>query len=373
MRCLKWLTGIFLFLSLEASGQQRLLNRPERQDMVQKCLHATYNYNFSEARALQQDLYKTDPLHPAYTFLEVLIIYWENFPLLPSDDEAQMFIEKIEKTIELADKMIEKNPEELEGLFFDLFGRAFRAMFWSDNGHPAKVLADLDNMYRVTVKGFDLTDKFNEFYFSTGLYNYYIEAFPKAHPIYKPFAALLKSGDTELGLKQLQYAIDHTVYLHVESLLFMTLLQLNYEKEYNTALNYASELYRSYPNNVYYMTVYSILLLRTGNYALADVIADKLEKTEETFSVMISELIFGYTDEKENNNLYQAGKLYENVIRKAKDFGHFADQYAAIAWMGQARIAAKEGNRQEAEKCYKKAESLTNYDFILADGWPLSR
>lgn len=366
----KWIIVPLLLLHLGASAQQALLDHPDRLELVSQCLKQTYNYHFTEARSIQQKLYLTDPLHPAYTFLESLIIYWENFPLTPSGKDADLFIEKLEKTISLADRMLEKDPEDLEGLFFDLFGRAFRAMYWSDNGHPAKVIADLDNMYKVTVKGFALKDRFSEFYFSTGLYNYYIEAYPKAHPVYRPFAALLRDGDTSLGIKQLQYAIEHTTYIRVESLLFMTLLQLNYEKNYTLALNYASELYRLYPNNVYYMTTYAVILLRTENYALAEVLAGKLDKIKTDFPQMISTLIYAYLNEKYYKNRNRSAVLYETVISEAETFGTFADQYAALAWMGLARINLKNGDRQEAGRCYKKASSLTTYTYILNDDWP---
>jgi len=364
---------LLLWVAAGTSAQDRLLAHPDRLDLVNECLQKTYNYHFTEARALQQKLYKADPLHPAYTFLDALIYYWENFPLIGSGPKSDLFIQKLDKTIDLADAMLEKNPDELEGLFFDLFGRAFRAMYWSDNGHPGKVIADLDNMYRVTVEGFDLVDEFNEFYFSTGLYNYYIEAYPRAHPVYKPVAALLRDGDTELGLRQLKYAIDHTTYLRVESLLFMTLLQLNYEKNFTLALNYASELYRSFPNNVYYMTTYAIILLRTGNYALAEVIGGKLDNIGQPFPSMAGKLIKAYLDEKYYFSYSRAKKEYAQVISETEEFGPFADQYAAIAWMGLARINKRYGDTQVANRCYKKAGSLTSYEYILMDGWTSGR
>jgi len=64
-----------------------------------------------------------------------------------------------------------------------LFGRAFKAMFWADNGKSGKVVPDLRTMYKRTKEGFELKDRFVEFYFSTGLYNYYIEAYPEAEKL----------------------------------------------------------------------------------------------------------------------------------------------------------------------------------------------
>jgi hypothetical protein len=197
---------ILLILLLQSTfilrAQLSYLERPDLLDKVKQCLLLTYNFSFQEARQVQLELAEETPGHPAPLFLEALIIYWENFPLLPENEATRQFVELMDRTVELARGFLNGENNYLEGVFFDLFGRAFKAMFWADNGRSSKVIPDLPVMYRQTKAGFELKELFQEFYFSTGLYNYYIEAYPEAHPVYKPLVAFMQGGNKKLGLEQ---------------------------------------------------------------------------------------------------------------------------------------------------------------------------
>ena len=178
------------------NAQPTYLNRPDLMAMADSCLKHTYNFSFSKARLFQEILSTKTPEHPAPPFLEALIIYWEHFPLTPSEKSSDRFIELMDKSVKLADDLLESEQTHTEGVFFDLFGRAFKAMFWADNGKAGKVVPDLGTLYKRTKEGFELMEEFNEFYFSTGLYNYYIETYPEAHPVYKPLVSFMQEGDT---------------------------------------------------------------------------------------------------------------------------------------------------------------------------------
>ena len=191
------------------SAQLSYLDRPDLLVKVEQCLQHTYGFSFTEARSIQRELSELTPGHPAPAFLEALIVYWENFPLLPSEEASKEFTSLMDLSIELARDYNKNDPNDVEGVFFDLYGRAFKAMFWADNGRSGKVISDLGTMYRDTKKGFKLQEQFVEFYFSTGLYNYYIEAYPEAHPAYKPLLSFMHKGDRDLGMKQLNHAINH--------------------------------------------------------------------------------------------------------------------------------------------------------------------
>ena len=244
--------GIFVCCHLLLPAQPGYLNRPDLLAITDSCLRHTYNFSFDKARKFQQVLETLTPDHPAPHFLFGLILYWENFPLTPEKEASEMFIERMDQSVEMAQRMLEEDQTYMEGAFFDLFGRAFKAMFWADNGRSGKVVPDLSTMYKHTKEGFKFKEQFVEFYFSTGLYNYYIEAYPEAHPVYKPLVSFMEKGDRKLGLSQLNQAINRTVYLKVESLLFMSIIQLKYENNLRTAALYAERLFREYPANIYF-------------------------------------------------------------------------------------------------------------------------
>lgn len=357
---------ILLILSTMAYAQNSILENPEIQQKIESCLAHTYNYNFEDSRNLLKQINNDLPEHPVADFLNALIIYWENMPLLPQDDQTEAFIKSMERSQKKAKALLRNNPRHIEGVFFDLHTRAFTAMFWADNGKPARVIRDIDNLYRRTMIGIDMKEKFNEFYFSSGLYSYYIDAYLDAHPVYKPIAALFRQGDMEKGLRELQYAIDNTTYIKVEAILFMSLLQLNYEKDMVAARKYASLLYDNFPNNTYYTGHYLMILLYEDEFELVDSILPSLEARKDNYSQMLYNIYGGFLAENRDYNQSKAKELYRLGIEEAERIGAFADIYRAIAYAGLSRIQQDKGNQKLAKKHRKRSATLSKYEFILS-------
>ncbi len=353
------------FYWAQLNAQISYLNRSDLLDRVDSCLTHTYNFSFVKAHQFQQELSRETPGHPAPYFLEALIIYWEEFPLTPENKASDRFVNLMDRSVKLAQDYLENKNTHLEGVFFDLFSRAFKAMFWADNGKSGKVVADLRTMYRHTKEGFKLKDQFNEFYFSTGLYNYYIEAYPKAHPAYKPMVAFMQDGDKNLGLRQLNYAINHTVFLKVESTLFMSLIQLKYEKDLNTATIFAERLYREYPQNIFYHGHLLTILLHQHRFGRVQEVLEATKTQNDPYSEMIKVMAGAFLAEKKSKNYQMAWKGYLNTLKIADTFGPFADQFKAIGYMGLSRLSRLKGQGSEANKYARKASKYTVYSFIL--------
>lgn len=360
-----FLVGILILFTFPAVAQQNILDDPEIQKKVQKCLYATYGYAFEEALEMQAILQEKMPHHPAPYFLKALIIYWKEFPLLPDDPNTELFVSLMDQSIELAGRILEKNPDHLEGIFFDLHARAFKAMFWADNGKPVKALFDINNMYRQTLAGIDLKEEFNEFYFSSGLYNYYIEAYVELHPGYKPITVFFRDGNKKRGLKELKYAAENTTYIKYESILFLSLLYLNYEKEQETALDYAAILYNNFPKNIYYTGQYLILLLYNSKFTIASVLNEQIDYHKSEFHRLIYLMTQGFLYENQLKDLNAAGQYYLRAISKAETFGPIADLYAAISYAGLSRIAEKQGDATEARRYHRQSRQYSGFKFIL--------
>lgn len=351
--------------SMISHAQTSYLTNPGLMALADSCLQHTYNFSFSKAKHYQSILEKKTPNHPAPFFLKALVIYWENFPLLPDDKPSEEFIGLMDRSIELAEDLMQYRSTLEEGVFFDLFGRAFKAMFWADNGKPGKVIPDLRTMYKHTMEGFDLMRSLNEFYFSTGLYNYYIEAYPEAHPVYKPLLSFMQDGDRELGLIQLNYAIRHALFLRVEATLFMSLIQLNYENDLNSAAIYAARLYREYPENIYYQGHLLAILLHLHRYDQARQILIRMSHQDDGYSQMIRTYTLAFLAEMESGDDRAAGRHYREAFELAESFGPIANNYKAMASMGLSRLYKKRGKQSESKRFSRKASNLTVYRFIL--------
>ena len=348
-----------------AKSQVSYLDRPDLLEHVENCLDHTYGFSFTKAKRQQLILANLTPEHPAPHFLDALIIYWKHYPLTPEKKESEQFLALMEKCVQMAEAYAENDHTQLEGVFFDLFGRAFQAMFWADNGKPIKVVPDLGTMYQNTLEGFKLKENFVEFYFSTGLYNYYIEAYPEARPIYKPLVSFMQEGNKQLGLDQLKYAIDHTVYLKVESLLFMSLIQLNYEDNLSSALYYISRLHHKYPQNIFYQGLLLTILLHQDKFAEARKVLEAISPQEDDYSAMVRTMSKALLSEKYLRNDLHAKKGYLETVELAKSFGPIADMYKAIGYMGLSRISEREELQHLAKKYARMASKHTVYRFIL--------
>lgn len=347
-------------------AQSSILERPDLLSMADSCLDYSYNFEFAKARHYQKGLEKAIPDNPAPWFLEAMNIYWENFPLTPEDANSDRFIKLLDHCVELSGTLQDNESTRLEGIFFDLFSRAFKAMFWADNGKSGKVIPDLGPMYRHTKEGMVLMEQFNEFYFSTGLYNYYIEAYPQAHPSYKALVAFMQNGDRELGLEQLNYAINHTTFVKVQSILFMTILQLNYENDLEKAAFFAEGLYASYPQNLYFQGLLLVIYLYLEEYEPAGKLMNEIARQGDAYSKLLIAMGTAY-EEEVSGDIDMAESGYLSCIKLAEFIGPFTDTYMAIAYMGLSRIQEEKGMEKEAKKYAKKAEDFTAYTFIIGE------
>ncbi len=356
-----------LLLTTPLYSQKALLTNDRILGVIYDGLTSMYGGKFGPAHEALEQVREEYPDHPVTPFFEGLITYWEYYPLIPGQPEADKFVALMEDCVTRAEKMLNGDEDNIEGVFFDLFGRAFYVMFWSDNGKPGKVFPFLSQMYKETLKGFDLKDDFNEFYFTCGLYNYYIEAYPQNHPIYKPVAMLFRKGNKKTGLEQLKYCAEHAVFLRVEARLYLSLIYLNYEKDYRTAQDYAASLYKEFPANPYYAGNYLEILLYNHKYFFAPILLDHLSGMDNPFATMEAHLYTGLYLEKVKHDWDGAVKEYNLALYLAKKYDAFANHYNAIAYMGLGRYYRSAGNHTEASNYFRQARDATVYDYILND------
>jgi hypothetical protein len=175
----------------------------------------------------------------------------------------------------------------------------------------------------------------------------------------------MQDGDKKLGLEQLNHAINHTIFLKVESMLFMSLIQLKYEEDLNTAAIYAERLHREYPQNIYYQGHLVTVLLHQQRYGKVRQVLGSMKQQEDTYSEMIRAMAGAFMAENQSGSAQEAGKGYWTTIEMADSFGPFADQFQAIGYMGLSRLHAKKGLKSETRRYARKASNRTAYSFIL--------
>jgi len=354
-------------LSINTSCQIRLLESNDVLDEIKRSLSHLYNYQFTEARSSLSLIRDKADGHPSIPFLEALIIYWENYPMTIDNPDTPEFLLRVEEAYNSAGQLLKTDPDDLEGIFFDLFGKAFYVMFWADNGKPGKVLPYLSVMYKQTIAGFTLKESFNEFYFTTGLYNYYITAYPEKHPSYKPIAMLFRKGDKEEGLRQLEYCAENAVFLRVEARFFLSFIYLSYENNVRKASEYASMLYREFPGNSFYTGLYAQILMLDNKFPLAEVLIKNLDKKDNNFSSMQAFVLRGIYLEKYKKDYEAAFSEYQKGLELSQKYGPLTKDYTALSLMGIGRYYKRNANLSAASGYYKMAKNTCSYDYIITD------
>ena len=243
---------LILILSLQlfgANAQQSIFSDTIFIKKVALGIDNIYNYQFEKAEDLHKELKKQYPGHPFTQLYYSSMMYWKYFPIIPEGKYHEEYVKNITLAIEYAEIVLENKENDEEAIFFNLMARLLIMQYYADNKLSSKVIPHVGKAYKMVNKGFEMKDKITDFYLTTGIYNYYREAYPEAYPIYKPIAYFFPNGNVELGLKQLEYTWENGIFLDTESLFFLVYIYLNFEKDYERGLKYAKHLSKEYPQN----------------------------------------------------------------------------------------------------------------------------
>jgi len=350
-----------LFAHHPAKGAE-LINDTATLDELRTGINLVYNCDFDAAENTLVYLRKSYPSHPVTSFFEGLIYYWKFYPLIPGNPGAQEFEKVMEDTWQRS-RILKENGQQIEGVFFELMARAFIVMYYADNGHSSKAISHLGKIYRDIMASFDLQEEFNEFFFITGLYNYYREAYPEAHPVYKPAALFFRKGDKSRGLEMLRFAADETSFVKVEAALFLSLIYIDYENNVDSAVLYASRLHQDYPDNGYFLSRYAEMLMMDRQYEKAlDPILQLM--SIDGYNKMKGTIFMGMYEEKMRKNWEKSRMYYEEGLRLAGAYGERANYIKAYAFIGLSRYFLEKGDEKQARAYKREAKNASSYTYF---------
>ncbi len=353
--------SLYLFVlasDLLAQNALPLFDNKENTKLVQECVDHIYNMEFAKAREAFEPVRMKLDGHPAIDMIEAFFISWQEMPFNSNSPGYHRHIEKLEAVIKKAEVMLEKDPENQEGIFFEMSARGLLAEYYADEDSYMKAVGEAKQTYDLIKKGFELTKENPEFLFTVGLYNYFREKYPERHPVYKPFLWFFKSGNKEVGLKQLDMACKQGVLTKVEAHLYTSYIYLRYENDPETALRYLRKLQRDYPKNSFFQTKLAEALVMNEKYKDAMPLALELSESPDPYYRMSANLFFGMIKEKRDKNLPEAADYYRKGLQEATNFEHKGQYYKSLMHLGLGRIHATEGKKD-----------LAREEFTLALEW----
>ena len=353
-----------LISSVNVHSQGRLLDHPSALDIVKKGLFYIYNTDTRKAEQYIHLVEELMPGHPVAPMMRALNTNWSSNPVEPDTEEFRKLIGYLQLSMDRTKDYLDKDPENLEAIFFAMAIHSWLAQFYDEDGHTFKALGAAKKAYHYMKIGFELLDQSPEFYFSTGLYNYYRVQYPESNPVYKPFVWFFRDGDKSLGLKQLDHASKQATFTKAEAAMYLAHIYLRYENSPKQAVYYSRELVDRFPKNTFFKINHTEALLAAKFYDQALPIIKQLMADKKEFYKMSGEVFYGIYLEQYDSQLAEAKKRYLEALDIGTSLGARAENKKSLAHAGLARIAAAKGNVEEAKTQYRKALKLAQYDEV---------
>lgn len=353
---------ITFFNRLEA----QVLKDSTTLNLVKLSVGQIYNMRFSEARETSNKISERYPEHPVIFLLRGMILYWENYPLMSGSEAGRDFEDQMHRCMERCENYDPEN--EAEFLLASLCARGSLLAYYVGNELDSKVFSLGRTSYRYLRRSFEFTGTFPDFYFFTGLYNYYREAYPDAHPLYKPLLAVFPRGNRVKGMNELRRAFKESIFLKAEAATFLSSNYKYFENDFVNASYFSKAIYIEYPlNTVYLLNCIEDLLLR-GNYDEAEnLIKSRHSGTYKRYYLAQLTILTGILHEKKYHDMSRAEQEYSAGAENISAYRDYGNQYAAYAWFGLSRISGFNNNTHNQRVYRRKAFDLTDFGNVNFD------
>lgn len=339
-------------------ARAQVLTDPALQQTILKTLDNIYNNDFPTATEQIRQLRTTYPQHPAGPMLRAMQLYWQYIPLKDNRNAVAQYGQACEQALALAKKRLEKDGNDPEGVFFALTAHSYLALKYNNDDQTLKAVDEARRTYGYMKQGFDLMEKNPEFYFTTGLYNYYVERYPMDHAMVQPMMVFFKDGNMPLGIRQMETAARRATFTRIEATYYLANLMLQHENAPARAAGWLKPLTERFPNNPVYLMRYTESLLLSQRNTEAAVLLPRLRAMNRSFLTVPIRLFEGLLAEGKNDR--EATEDFQAALR-SPFVTPFTKEYHAMAYAGLARIAIRANNRPLAKKQYQKALELSDY------------
>ncbi|MEZ0484998.1 tetratricopeptide repeat protein [Fibrella aquatica] len=355
---------LFVFVPFLAPAQ--ILTDPAGQQTVAKALDHIYNYEFAEAAPYIRQIQTKYPQSPIVPILRSLTLQWQYLPIGENRTATNQYVQQVDLAIKGVERMIEKNEDDPEAIFLGLTAHGYMSMKHTFDNETMKAVSESKKAYVYMKDGFNLMDKNVEFYFSTGLYNYYVERYPIDHPVVKPFMVFFKDGNIALGLKQMEVAAKRALFTRPEASLYLAHIYVKHETNFPRAVEHLDFLVDRYPKNPIFLLRYVEALLLAGRYEEGQIALQKLKKMQHKLLPAAINTFEGMLAERMAKNDSAAQHAYLTALKQPVNIA-FTQEEHGLAYCGLARIAARANNRAKAKEYYNKALDVAEYKFVIRE------
>ncbi len=343
-------------------SQAQLLQDADTQGLLRQAIDRIYNFQFGEADPLIGTIRGRYPHHPVSSMLAALKLYWQGMPLRKEKPLYAEYLKQVHLTLKQANVLLAGNEHDPEGTFFALAAHSYLALQASEEGQTMEALSEARKAYGYLRAGMKLTGTYSDFYLSTGLYNYYVVQYPETHPAIKPLMLFFADGDKKTGLAQLETGAAKGIFTRTEALYYLVHIYAKHEMQWARALAYSGRLHAQFPANLLFLVRHAEMLVHNGRYDEAAPLAGQLAARPDKVFQATAAVLRGLIAEKGQNDPTEARKQYGVALRLRAYDRRYTQDYYGMAYAGLARLALREGRKEDAKHLYKKALELAEYE-----------
>jgi tetratricopeptide (TPR) repeat protein len=350
--------------------QGTVISKPDYDSLVKAGINQIYSIKFTEAEKTFQLLQKEYPKHPAGKFFFAMIDWWRIILSEENEEKDERFYEKIEETVDFCDEILEKDPNNVDALFFKGGAIGFRGRLrvmresWfaaADDGREALPLVEYAG--KLEPNNVDVKLGF-------GIYNYLAAVIPEKYPIVKPVMMFFPSGNKELGLNQLKEAASVGKYSKYEARYILVTFYYYFENDMNSAELYARQLYDLFPDNPVFERWRGRIAVRKNEWKIVDSIfknvLKKAENNREGYNTpMVKRESNYYIGQNLKNNGDIAGAF--SYYKKSIDYSKLIDDkkesgFRINATLYSGNIMETWGKYDEAKKYYNAVLKMREFN-----------
>lgn len=346
----------FLLLSGWSGYAQQITDLHDLDRMVEEIKQPLYNLDYDATLKKIDALAELLPQHPVVDFLYGLNIVWKTMP--DSDPpEFPQIKAYLESSLEKAEAILDTDKDDIEATFFLVMANGLLAQYHGEQGSTFKAVSAAKAAYSAVIKGMDLKERYVEYYFSSGLYNYYREKYPELYPVYKSFVWIFRSGDKEAGLQQIRYAMENATLADTEAAHYLAFINMRLENRPDESIRILNALLVDYPDNIYFKMMKVEAMHMEGLLASCEGDLISFIESDRSYTKMYGHAYYGMYAEQVEHNLRKALSHYQTALELADTF-EAADHPTSVAYAGMARTSDAHNDISAAVSYYKKARKL---------------
>ena len=356
---------IILIFSFHSFAQN-----PDFDSRVNNGIKQIYNIKFTEAEKTFRSVMADYPQHPAGRFFIAMIDWWKI--LLDPDNESydEIFFQKLEDVIYQCDQILDKNPKDVDALFFKGGSIGFRGRLRAFRESWLKAADDGREALPIVEEAASLDPNNMDVQLGFGIYNYYAAVIPSENPLIKPLMIFFPDGDKEKGIQQLKNTAFNGKFAKYEARYFLMTLYYRYENNSLLADAYANMLTSDFPDNPVFEKWRGRIAVRRGDYQSVDSIfnsvINKSDKKMFGYNTpnSVREAAYYLGSNLKNNGYLDSAKVYfQKCIQESQKIDEDGEEsgFQVNAYVYLAQIEELLNHKDEAIRLYEKILDINDY------------